>query len=302
MKRIIYISLIIFNIALISYIVYEKIKLLKPQPEVKNYGVYQVFSYKMPDELSFAGENVPLENQEVKERLESELVKNTYHHSTTLLNMKRSGRWFPQMIPILKKYGIPEDFKYLPVIESNLQNLISRAGATGFWQLLKETAQEFGLEVNEEVDERYHPLKSTEAACKYLNKAYKKLGNWTNAAASYNRGMAGMQRDLTSQQVDSYYDAYLNRETAHYVIKAITVKTVFENPKDFGYSDIIEKYEPIKFKEIEVTQSIPDLVTFAISQGINYKTLKTYNPWLRGKRLTVGRRGKQKSYIILIPE
>lgn len=294
--------MIILNITLIGYIVYDKLTFTPPKPEIRNYGVYQVFPYKIPEQLSFAGENVPLEDLEIRERLDIEFVKNTYRHSNTVMNMKRAGRWFPQIVPILKKNNIPEDFKYVAVIESNLQNLVSHAGAAGFWQLLKGTGKEFGLEVNEEVDERYHPLKATEAACKYLNKAYKKFGNWAVSAASYNRGMAGTKRDLTSQQVSSYYDAYLNKETSHYVVRAIATKTIFENPKNFGYPDVLEKYKPIEFKEVEVTQSIPDLVAFAISQGINYKTLKTYNPWLRSKTLTVGKRGKQKSYMILIPK
>ena len=215
--------------------------------------------------------------------------------------IKRANRWFPIIEPILQENGIPEDFKYLAVIESSLTNAVSPKKAVGFWQLLKGTAKEWGLEVNNEVDERYHPAKSAEVACKYINKAYHRLGSWTSAAASYNMGVYGLSKRFKEQKVDSYYDLLLNHETARYVFRALALKEIMENPERYGY-EIPEEhlYHHIPLKEVRITKTIPDLVDFSNSLGINYKTLKLYNPWLRAKRLTV--RGRKASYIISVPE
>jgi len=258
-----------------------------------------VTTYNPPEQFYFAGEKVPLHIPDVRERFDREMHVNLYYHSNTILMLKRAKRWLPVMGQILKKNNIPEDFKYLPLIESSLANAVSYRGAVGFWQLMEGTAEEFGLEVNNEVDERYDPIKSTEVACEYLNRAYRKFGNWTNVAASYNMGMYGLQRRLNEQQVNSYYDLLLNSETARYVFRILALKEIIENDSYYGY-EFPDKHlyseEPVK--QVMVTRTQNDLVNFAINQGINYKLLKRHNPWLRTDRLTV-RSGE--SYTIDIP-
>ncbi len=256
-------------------------------------------SFDVPNKMTFAGEPVPLDIPDVHERLDKELQINCYLHSNTIFLIKRANRWLPQMQKILEKYGIPEDFKYLPLIESNLMNVISHRDAVGYWQILKTSGKELDLEITDEVDERYDPLKATEAACKYLKKAYKKFGSWTMVAASYNRGMGGMDRALKDQSVDTYYDLYLNDETSRYVFRILAIKEIAENPMRYGFqigSNHLYKPEPIKYVEVEET--VKDLVNFSKQQGINYKLLKRHNPWLRENRLTV-KRGK--TYRIAVP-
>ncbi len=261
------------------------------------YGVPQL---ELPDQVKFAGERVPLEDPDVWERLDRELHVNTFWHSNTIFLLKRGHRWLPQIEKIMTDYGIPADLKYLAVIESDLQNVVSPSKAVGFWQLLKDTAVEYGLEVNSEVDERYDPLKSTEAACKYLLKAHDKFGSWTNAAASYNIGMRGLQSGFKKQGVSSYYDLLTGDETSRYIFRAIAIKLIFEDPGAYGFhlneSSLYHK-EPVK--TVIIDHSISNLRDFAFQQDINYKTLKRYNPWLRKNKLTV-RKGKK--YKILIPE
>jgi len=252
----------------------------------------------MPDSLYFAGEKVPLEIPDVRERLDRELLINTYWHSSTLFLIKEANRWLPQIEVILKENGVPDDFKYLTAIEGGFKNAISPANAVGFWQIRKATGREFGLEINREVDERYDPLKSTEAACKYLNKAYKKFGNWTAVAASYNRGMSGLQRAMNNQKVDSYYDLLLNSETSRYVFRILAIKEIIEKPEKYGFNIEEEHlYQPVKKRYVEVNDDIKDLVAFAKKEGINYKLLKRHNPWLRQGQLTV----RNKTYRIAIP-
>ncbi|TAE00205.1 MAG: lytic transglycosylase domain-containing protein [Bacteroidetes bacterium] len=255
----------------------------------------------LPENLDFCGEKVPLQETDVAEKLDRELVANVHAHSSTILIMKRANRWFGQMEKILKEHDIPEDFKYLVVIESALQNEISPAGATGFWQFMKETALEIGLEINEEVDERYDPIKATKAACIYIKNAHRKLGNWTNVAASYNMGIAGVKNALEEQQVTSYYDLYLNPETTRYVFRALALKEIMENPEKYHF-EISEKnlYKPLKTKTLTVNKTIEDLIAFALEQKTTYKNLKIYNPWLRKKSLTV--KDTTKKYEILLPE
>jgi membrane-bound lytic murein transglycosylase D len=256
-------------------------------------------SFNLPKEMIFADEKVPLELADVRERLDKELHINTYWHNNTIFLMKRANRWFPQMEPILKKHGIPDDFKYLPLIESGLMNDISPKDAVGFWQIVKSAGKENGLEITDEVDERYDPIKATEAACRYLKTAYKKFGNWTSVAASYNRGMGGIGRALENQQVDSYYDLYLNDETARYVFRILACKEIVENPSRYGFKvDPRHLYEPEKLRYVTVTQNIPDLIAFAKQNGTNYKLLKRHNPWLRDDKLVVK---KGKSYRIALP-
>lgn len=254
---------------------------------------------EVPSKMSFAGEEVPLHIPDVYERFDRELHINSYMHNSTIFIMKRAGRWLPQIEKILKANGIPDDFKYQAAIESALLNDISPRGAVGFWQIMEPAGKELGLEIRDEVDERYDPLKATEAACKYLRKAYNKFGSWTLAAASYDRGMAGLDRALQNQKVKSYYDLFLNDETARYVFRLLAMKEIMEHPQKYGF-DIGEKYrykeEPVRF--IEVDQTVKDLIDFSIAQGTSYKILKRYNPWLRDEKLTVK---KNRVYKIALP-
>lgn len=256
-------------------------------------------SFDLPATMTFAGEEVPLHLPDVKERFDRELHINSYLHNSTIFIIKRAGRWLPQIEPILKEYNIPDDFKYMPLIESALLNDVSPRGATGFWQFMKPAGRELGLEIDTEVDERYHPLKATRAACKYLQRSYRKFGNWTLVAASYDRGMAGMDRSLKNQKASSYYDLYLNDETARYVFRILAIKEIVENPARYGFRVKPEHlYQPEPVKYVEVNETIRSLVDFAIQQGSNYKLLKRHNPWLREERLTVR---KGKSYQIALP-
>lgn len=256
-------------------------------------------SFQVPNDMTFAGEPVPLHVPDVHERLDKELQINCYLHSNTIFLMKRANRWLPQMQEIMEKYDIPEDFKYLPLIESNLMNVTSYKDAVGYWQILESSGKELGLEINKEVDERYDPLKATEAACKYLKRSYRKFGSWTIVAASYNRGMGGVERALENQSESSYYDLYLNDETSRYVFRILAIKEIAEHPLRYGFKiDPAHLYQQEALKYVEVNESIKDLVTFAKSQGTNYKLLKRHNPWLRDDRLTVK---KGKKYHIAIP-
>jgi hypothetical protein len=261
---------------------------------------FPAVSLDVPDSLSFAGEPVPMDIPDVYERLDKELQINTYFHSNTIFLIKRANRWLPQIEKILREHDIPEDFKYLPLVESNLLNDVSPKNAVGFWQILKDSGREKGLEITDEVDERYDPLKATVAACKYLKQAYAKFGKWTLVAASYNRGMNGLQRAIDNQQVDSYYDLYLNEETARYVFRILASKEIVEHPRKYGF-EINPKhlYQPEPLKYVEVDETIKDLVTFARQHGTNYKLIKRHNPWLRDDRLTVK---KGKHYRIALPE
>jgi len=261
---------------------------------------YQACVVEVPHAVMFAGSEISLDEPDLRERLDRELHVNANWHSNTILLIKRANRWLPQIAEILKANGIPEDFKYVPVIESSLEeHARSHQNAIGFWQLLKGTAQDFGLEVNSEVDERYDPIKSTEAACKYLKKAYEKFGNWPDVAASYNIGMRGFERRMDEQRVDSYFDILLNEETARYMFRILAVKAILETPEKYGFHVASDQlYYPARVEIVEVDKTIPDLVEFAHSQHITYKTLKRHNPWLREKRLTVGR----KTYQIKISQ
>ncbi len=284
------ISLLIFVSGLLMFALSgdEKKKLLHE-------GTSQYF----PTSVDFSGEKAPLQISDVRERLDRELLVNANLHSATILIMKRANRAFPVIEPILKQYGVPDDFKYLAVIESALTNAVSAAGAKGVWQFMPETAKEKGMEVNDVVDERYHLQKSTEGACKYLVKAKEKLGSWTLAAASYNGGMGGLSRKLEEQRVSSYYDLMLTDETYRYVFRILALKEIMKNPALYGF-DVSkdELYENIPTKKIEVDSSITDLATFAKTQGINYKILKIHNPWLRDKKLD---NPTKKKYQIEIP-
>lgn len=242
----------------------------------------KVFSILVPENLNFAGEKVPLDMFYVQEALENEMTVNTYWHSSTLLLLKRAHRWFPVIEPILKKNGVPDDFKYLAVAESGLKDVVSPAGATGFWQIMKGTAREYGLEVNSEVDERYHLEKSTEVACQYLLDAYEKYGNWTLAAASYNAGMNKISKETIRQNESQYYHMNFGTETGRYIYRILALKQIMNHPKEYGFHLRKEDlYQPFNTTEVEVDSTIEDLSAFARKYGMNYKELKIYNPWLR---------------------
>lgn len=258
-----------------------------------------VYSVPMPSDLTFAGEAVPLNDFEVRERVDRELMVNTYWHSSTIRMIKLSHRYFPTIEKILAEQNMPDDLKYLALAESGLTNATSSAGAKGFWQFLKATAIQYGLEVNGEVDERYHYEKATVAACKYFRKAHSKFGDYTMAAASYNMGMNGLKNQVERQKNDYYYDLLLNTETKRYVPRILAIKAIVSNPTAYGFNiDDSEKYPPVdQYREILVDKTIPNLADFAIEQGINYKILKFYNPWLRDNKLTV----LKNRYKIKIP-
>ncbi|MDK2910114.1 MAG: rane-bound lytic murein transglycosylase [Bacteroidales bacterium] len=242
----------------------------------------------IPRKLSFAGEPVPLNLFYVREALDRELTLNTYWHSQSILLFKRANRFFPIIAPILKNQGIPEDFKYLILVESGFLHDISPAGAAGYWQFLPETAKEFGLEVNDKIDERYHLEKSTAAFCKFLKKAYSKYGSWTTAAAAFNGGMGRFDRITATQKTTNYYEMYMNPETSRYVFRILAFKLIFEHPQKYGY--VLRKedlYPRIPLKEVRVTQTIPNLVQWSREQGINYRILRELNPWIRDTSLVV---------------
>ncbi len=260
---------------------------------------YQIKALKIPDNLEFAGERVPIEKTDIKERIDRELLVNTYWQSNGLLLFKRAHKYFPVIEPILEKNGIPNDFKYLAVIESGLQNVTSPVGAKGFWQIMKGTGRDNGLEVNTNVDERYHLEKATQVACMYLKEAKERFGSWTMAAAAYNAGIRGISRKIETQKVTDYYDLLLNDETERYLPRMIALKEILTNTDKCVF--IFEKEDfynltPTTF--IEVDTAITDIARFSKDLGINYKVLKMHNPWLRENKLN---NKSRKLYQIKIP-
>ncbi|MCH5596913.1 lytic transglycosylase domain-containing protein [Niabella ginsengisoli] len=273
----------------------------KEQPAVEKIAVPGLYKAPaLPDSMSFAGETVPLERREINEQLDRELTYNYFQPQNVVYIIKLAERFFPQIEAVLQANNVPDDFKYLCVAESNLQNLISKVGATGFWQFMAGTAPGYNLEVSGSVDERYHVIKSTEAACKYLKQAYNRFGSWTAAAASYNCGMGGYNQRVTQQGSKNYYDLVLPEETNRYIFRILTFKHLLANAESLGY-DVADsyRYTSLKTKNITVTQTIPNLVSFAKSNGTSFKVLKTLNPWLRSNTLQV-RAGK--TYDLLLPE
>lgn len=261
--------------------------------------MYKWQPFPMPKQISFAGERTPLERQEVYEYFDRELQNNYYRHGNLIYILKLSGRMFPTIEKILKEEGVPDDFKYLCVAESSLQNLTSPAGAEGYWQFLKATAIQYGLEVTDEVDERYHLEKSTRAACVYLKQGKNKAGSWTGAAAGYNCGMGGFNSRATYQGSSNYYDLLLPEETNRYVFRILAYKHLMGNAQEIGF--VIpnnEFYKPYKTKKVTVTSSITDLSAFAKEHGSTYKLVKMQNPWLKDKKLTIK---NGKSYLIEVP-
>lgn len=252
----------------------------------------------LPESVDFGGEKIPLDVYWVRENLDRELTIASYHHSTTILSIKRAARFFPTIEKILAEEGIPDDFKYLCVAESNLQNVVSPAKASGFWQFLESTAKIYGLEVNSEVDERYHLEKATRAACRYLKDSKNRLGSWALAAAAYNMGEVGLKRNMETQQCSNYWDLLLNQETGRYMYRIIAYKLIFEHPERYNFSlATTDLYYPIPATEMAIDTTIPDLYQFAVDQNITYRELKELNPWLRTTSLTV----KNNKYTISLP-
>lgn len=268
--------------------------------EKKLVNDYNVYAIQVPEYLDFAGEVMPLNDPDVYERMDRELLVNTYWQSNGLLMFKRAQKYFPVIEPILKKNGIPDDFKYLAVIESGLSNAVSPAGARGVWQIMPATARENGLEVNDNIDERYHLAKSTEIACKYLLKSKEQLGSWTLAAAAYNAGNTGVSNRLKDQNVKNYYDLLLGEETGRYIFRIVALKEILKNPKTYGFNfNESDLYNNIPTYQVKVDNEVSDFTTFAQQYGINYKILKIHNPWLREDHLN---NKSKKQYIIDIPE
>jgi membrane-bound lytic murein transglycosylase D len=261
---------------------------------------YKVFAIPLPKNLSFAGDRVPLENIFVRENLDREILVNTYWHSNTLLFQKRAARWFPEIEKILAENNMPDDLKYIAVVESGLDNVRSPAGASGFWQFMTETGNGYDLEINEYVDERYNLQKATQAACKYLKAAHNQFGTWSLAAASYNMGKGGLNNQLIKQKVNSYYELYLNTETSRYVYRILAAKLILSNSENFGFSlRKIDYYRPYRTHSIYVDTPISSLPQFAIDQGTNYATLRHLNPWIRGYELP---NSTAKKYEIKLPK
>ena len=260
----------------------------------------KIFAVKIPRNIKFADEKIPLDKFYVEEALERELTVNTYFHSSSIFLIKKAHRWFPIIEPILEKNNIPEDFKYLAVAESGLAQVISPAGATGFWQILKTTGRELGLEINADIDQRYDVELATEAACEYLNKAYDKYGDWTLVAASYNAGMNKVSKELKRQEQDNYYDMIFGEETSRYVYRIIALKLLLEKPEDYGfYLRKKDLYKPYKLEKITVDTAISNIPAFAKSYDLNYKEFKIYNPWIRQAYLA---NKSRRTYTIQIPK
>jgi membrane-bound lytic murein transglycosylase D len=262
-------------------------------------SLYNIQSFKLPDSVFFAGERLPLENFDTRESLEREILTSAYRHSSTIMIIKRAGRYLPVIEKILKANNIPDDFKYLAAAESEYSNMISPVGATGFWQIMPETGKEEGMEINTVVDERYNLERSTQFACEYFLKSYARYGNWTLAAASYNGGRAGLDEQIGIQNQNNYYDLLLNEETARYIFRAVAYKIIISDPLSYGFNlgkeDI---YPEVKYFEVKVDSAVKSFSDFAAGYGTNYKMLKFLNPWLRKPYLTPK---PGKTYLIKVP-
>ena len=277
----------------------KAIKIAETRPVSLEQIALRANDIEFADDLEFAGERVPLEMFNVRERYEREILSTCYFHSSTLLILKRSTRWFPVIEPILQKYGIPDDFKYLCVAESALTNAVSPAGAVGFWQFMEATARDYGMTINKDVDMRYNVEVETEAACRYFLRSYDIYHNWTLVAASFNAGSPRVSKFLKEQKVNSYYDLLLADETERYIFRILAYKTVFSDPEKYGlYVSKDLTYQPFDYENVKITQSVKSWSDFALEHGITYKLLKVFNPWLRSNSLTVN---KGEIYTVKIP-
>jgi len=262
-------------------------------------NTYRITAIDIPSDLNFAGEIVPQDDPEIMERVDREFLVNTYWQSNALLLMKRANKYFPIIEPILAKNGIPDDFKYLAVAESALTNVVSHAGATGFWQIMKGTGKEYGLEINANIDERYHLEKSTQVACDYLNKWKGKYGSWTLTAATYNAGPGAISKYMGIQKVDDYYDLLLGQETGRYVFRIMAIKEILSNPEKYGFDiDKKDMYNAVPTFNVAIDEPVASFADFANKYEINYKILKRHNPWLREAHLN---NSSGKKYTIEIP-
>jgi hypothetical protein len=299
LQKVQFISVLALLVGLIGYGIYTRVG-MEFSFRYEHDDRYQVYNPDKPPKLvHFAGEAVPLENKAVADLFSQELRLNTRHNVSWIPVIERGRHWLPKIAPILRQYKIPEDFKYLAVVESMLLNVQSSKGAGGFWQMIPLTAREYGLEVNEEVDERYHPIKATLAACKYFQEAYRWFGDWTSVAASYNAGMYALDRAYRKQGEASFYGLKLNKQTTIYVFRVLAVRQLLEHPKAYGYK--VSRHDPLyePLKTVKVEASIPDLTAFAAEHGISFATLRRHNPWLLQNTLTLKEEGK--TYALLIP-
>ncbi|MDA9663576.1 lytic transglycosylase domain-containing protein [bacterium] len=260
---------------------------------------FRSYTLTTPDSINFSEEYSPISSEDIWERYDKEIHKNVYWQSNTLFYFKRANKFFPIIEPILERNNIPNDFKFLAIIESGLENVVSPSGASGIWQFMRATAIDRGLEVNSEIDERYNLVKSTQAACEYIKDAYDEFGNWTMAAAAYNIGVNGLKRRVNEQKSNNYYDLFLPDETSRYIFRILAIKEIFENKEKYGF--ILREqdlYKNIETRSMQLIEKDVDLLTFADSIGVNYKILKQYNPWIKDKKIT-NKLGKR--YTITIP-
>jgi hypothetical protein len=294
-------GVIIISIAALIFVINQSFK-RNPVSFAEHFSGDSIFynkPYKIPDNVSFAGEKMSLENFDTRESLDREILTSAFRHSSTIMIIKRANRYLPVIEEILKENNIPDDFKYLVAAESEYSNMISPAGATGFWQIMAATGKEEGMEINDIVDERYNLERSTQFACDYFRKSYQKYGNWTLAAASYNGGRAALDEQIRIQQQNNYYDLLLSEETARYIFRAVAYKLVITDPEAFGFT--LEKsdlYPVLNYYEVKVDTAVTDFSVFAKQMGTNYKMLKFLNPWLRKPYLTPK---PNKVYLIKIP-
>ncbi len=271
------------------------------RPETSSTVFSVTASPDIPTSVVFAGETVSFDRLDMAERLDRELTGVIYGQTTTELCFKRANRYFPALSRILKEHGVPLDFLYLAVTESSMDyNAYSSAKAAGLWQFLAATARDYGLEVSDEVDERYDPEKSTVAACKYLKAAYKKYGHWPTVAASYNAGMQRISSEMTKQQVDNSFDLYLVQETSRYVFRIIAYKLLMESPKRYGYRFSRKNlWQPVDYTTVDVTGPVANWVDWAKGKGITYAQLREANPWIRSTKLT---NASGKTYKVRVPK
>lgn len=261
---------------------------------------YKIHGVQYPESIDFAGESVPLYDADVRERLDREFLVNTYWQSNALLLIKRSEKYYPVIDSILESNGVPSDFKYLALAESGLENVVSPAGAAGFWQIMTNTAREYGLKVNNQIDERYHLIKSTVTACKYLKKWHTEFGSWTLTAAAYNLGPNGLKRRIEEQKVKRYYDLQLPSETSRYIFRILAIKEIVSKPDQYGFK-LVENdyYRYPKTRRVELKKSVTDLNELALELNTNYKWLKKLNPWLRKNSLELS---EGESLFIEVPK
>lgn len=284
-------------VATVSFAVSQIVKEDEPKP---NYYTNKITSPYIPEKMDFAGESVPVDVYWVHEGVDRELIISCYQHSKTLRIFKLSSRVFPVIEKILKEEGVPEDFKYLCVAESGLENVTSPAGANGYWQFMATTARKYGLEVTDNIDERCNLEKATRAACKYLKSCKNHFGSWTLAAAAYNRGEGGLQKAIDHQDVHNYWDLWLNNETSRYVYRILSFKLMFENPQFYGVEICpAEMYQPVPTRRVTVTTTLPYLAAYAKEQNVTYKELRDLNPWIKSTKLVVP---EGKSYTLILPE